>query len=308
MSSDAVDVKFTPVETGAVEKSTALVARNDQAMLFPASTPAERVAQMVELAQVFVGLARQRNTEAIAAGRAPLIVPMENKKAGTTSEHITVPLWRTLGALLPRSITATTESTEQLPNGFRARAAVRTLDGTVLGYADAECTRAELQWSRAPSNAVMSMAQTRAQGKAFRSVLDFLVVLAGFNPTPAEEMPKDPEPAPDPAPNQSYEPHEPRKKGKPVDDGRRARVFSRIDDYKKVLAHWREADPDYAAQLEERMKVVTDDDLRHSMYQRLFKAHRLDDLSPAQVDKFCAMIDERINDETDKLAALGERR
>ena len=51
--------------------------------------------------------------------------------------------------------------------------------------------------------AIMSMAQTRAAGKAYRLCLSFLMRLAGFEPTPAEEMdydaaPKATAPAPQP--------------------------------------------------------------------------------------------------------------
>lgn len=282
MTTDAVDAQFLPVEAGAVEKPLAI--RNTQGMLFPAATPAERVAQMTELAQVFMATARRLDAEARKEKRPPLILSLTNNK-GITSEHITVPLWRTLGAMLPTSITATTESTNEIPNGFEARAVLRTLDGTILGYADAQATRDENFGRGKPSNAIRSMAQTRAQGKAFRSVLDFLVVLAGFNPTPAEEMPKDDDPpattTPEPAP---VDPDELKRK--------RNHIWALVGDIEKLdpqsptVAKWR------------------DDTERHAIYDRLFKKHKLEDLSGAQLDVLIRMLAQRY----DEAYAAAERR
>jgi hypothetical protein len=47
---------------------------------------------------------------------------------------------------------------------------------------------AEPTWSKQPANALMSMAQTRASSKALRMALSSIVKLAGFEPTPKEEM------------------------------------------------------------------------------------------------------------------------
>jgi hypothetical protein len=46
----------------------------------------------------------------------------------------------------------------------------------------------ESKWSDKPLYQLRSMAQTRAQAKALRGVLAWVAVLAGYNPTPAEEM------------------------------------------------------------------------------------------------------------------------
>lgn len=61
--------------------------------------------------------------------------------------------------------------------------------GVVVGAAEAECTWEEEGWATRPSNALRSMAQTRAIGKAYRGVFAFVMALAGYVPTPAEEMP-----------------------------------------------------------------------------------------------------------------------
>jgi hypothetical protein len=75
--------------------------------------------------------------------------------------------------------------------GFEARVEARTLDGRVIGAAEAMCTRNERRWKSADDYAIRSMAQTRATSKALRGPLGFVVTLAGYQATPAEEMPAD---------------------------------------------------------------------------------------------------------------------
>jgi hypothetical protein len=55
---------------------------------------------------------------------------------------------------------------------------------------------AERKWKNADPYAIRSMAQTRAIGRALRAPLGQIVVLAGYEPAGAEEIPSD-EPVPD---------------------------------------------------------------------------------------------------------------
>lgn len=177
--------KPAPAEKGeiAVVDPTNVV-RLEQYTLFPGMSPGLRAEAMVEHAKVFVGLARDRDREAKKNRRPPLIVNIKGH------EHLTIGLWQTLAALLPRPITALIEWTRPIPNGYEARAIVRTLDGVVVGSAEHQCTRDEGFWKEKADGEIRSMAQTRAQSKALASVLRFLVVLSGFSGTPYEEMPK----------------------------------------------------------------------------------------------------------------------
>ena len=59
----------------------------------------------------------------------------------------------------------------------------------VMSTAEAMCLNDEANWSRKPMFQLRSMAQTRACAKALRNVLSWVVVLAGYRGTPAEEMP-----------------------------------------------------------------------------------------------------------------------
>jgi hypothetical protein len=59
----------------------------------------------------------------------------------------------------------------------------------MISSAEASCLRDEPNWRTKPEYQLKSMAQTRASAKALRNVLAWVVVLAGYKPTPAEEMP-----------------------------------------------------------------------------------------------------------------------
>ena len=72
--------------------------------------------------------------------------------------------------------------------GARARADVLNASGQIIGGAEAVCLRDEEQWGVKPWFQLASMAQTRAGAKALRNVLAWVAVLAGYKPTPAEEM------------------------------------------------------------------------------------------------------------------------
>lgn len=73
--------------------------------------------------------------------------------------------------------------------GAKAKAEVIDLrTGQVVGGAEAYCMRDEENWKEKPWFQLASMAQTRAGAKALRNVLAWVVVLAGYRPTPAEEL------------------------------------------------------------------------------------------------------------------------
>ncbi len=71
--------------------------------------------------------------------------------------------------------------------GYEARVEAR-IRGRVIGSGEAMCTRDERRWAHADWNAIRSMAQTRATAKALRQRLGFVMTLAGYAPTPAEEI------------------------------------------------------------------------------------------------------------------------
>lgn len=67
------------------------------------------------------------------------------------------------------------------------------------GYAI--CSKDEMKKKSFDEYAILSMAQTRAIGKAFRNYIGWIIKMAGYESTPAEEMPKDIKPTTEPAQN-----------------------------------------------------------------------------------------------------------
>ncbi len=104
-------------------------------------------------------------------------------------EYVRVEGWTLLGTML--GVFPVCVWTRKLEDGWEARVEARTLTGATVGAAEAMCVRSEKTWAHRDEYALRSMAQTRATSKALRQPLDFVVRLAGFEATPAEEMPKD---------------------------------------------------------------------------------------------------------------------
>lgn len=104
-------------------------------------------------------------------------------------EHVLVGGWTLLGSML--GVFPVTVWSRPVEDGWEARVEARTLDGRIVGAAESECLRSERHWAKADDYAIRSMAQTRATAKALRMPLGFVMELAGFDATPADEMPTD---------------------------------------------------------------------------------------------------------------------
>ena len=100
--------------------------------------------------------------------------------------HVFVEGWTLCGSML--GVFPVCTWTRPVEGGWEARVEARTLSGAVVGAAEASCLRAESNWKNRDDFALRSMAQTRATSKAMRLPLGFIVVLAGYEGTPAEEM------------------------------------------------------------------------------------------------------------------------
>ncbi|HLC05561.1 MAG TPA: hypothetical protein VJK02_21185 [Anaerolineales bacterium] len=109
-------------------------------------------------------------------------------------KHVHVDGWTTLGAMLgvlPREVSAE----RQEDGGYVATVElVRVSDGMVIGRASSLCGMDEVDrsgkasWGSKPEYARRSMAVTRATGKAYRLGFAWIMELAGYKTTPAEEM------------------------------------------------------------------------------------------------------------------------
>jgi len=71
--------------------------------------------------------------------------------------------------------------------GYEARSVVHQ-HGKIISAAEAMCLRTERNWRGRDDFALRSMAQTRASAKALRNAFGWVVELAGYASTPAEEM------------------------------------------------------------------------------------------------------------------------
>lgn len=112
------------------------------------------------------------------------------------NDYVKIEGWQWLGSLL--GIGAHTLSLEAIPSisctehvteGYEAHVELRHMaTGMLVSSAFAECSFHEKRWEMATDNELKSMAQTRATGKAWRQQFAYLMLAAGFEGTPAEEM------------------------------------------------------------------------------------------------------------------------
>lgn len=75
--------------------------------------------------------------------------------------------------------------------GFKAHADLINKDGITIGGAEAFCLKDEPNWAKKPLFQLASMAQTRAAAKCITNVYRWVLDLAGYGTTPAEEMPSE---------------------------------------------------------------------------------------------------------------------
>lgn len=135
--------------------------------------PNDMVAKATEMADALANIINRQNLFKVINGR----------------KYVMVEGWTTLGAMM--GIVPVEEYCQAMPEGagFEAKVKlIRASDGGMVGAASAECTRAEKNWKDRDSYAVRSMSITRATGKAYRLSFSWIMKLAGFEATPAEEM------------------------------------------------------------------------------------------------------------------------
>ena len=120
-----------------------------------------------------------------------------NKK-DPEAEYVLVEGWEVLGTML--GIVPITEIVEAIKNdkgkirGYKARAYLyrnpimehgEIIGGTLIATTEASAT---VEGWQKDTPSMMSMAQTRALGKAYRMALSWIMKMAGYEGTPAEEM------------------------------------------------------------------------------------------------------------------------
>lgn len=140
--------------------------------------PEELVRQAASLATALAEIINQQKLYSI----------IRNKR-GEANKYVKCEGWTTMGAML--GVVPVEDYCRPLPNGngFEAKInLIRGKDGGLVGSASAECTHDEANWKARDSYSLRSMALTRATSKAFRLSFSWIIKLAGFEVTPAEEM------------------------------------------------------------------------------------------------------------------------
>jgi len=165
--------------------------------LLGARTPEELIDRARNLAKVLKDIIDQ-------AGLSVMIY-----EQGRPKEYVKIEGWTTLGAMLGVFPQTVWTRREEEPDGnvaFVAHVIVHTMDGRTISSGEMSCSSFEVikrkrdgmiikRWLDAKGRpnefAIRSMSQTRATGKAFRLPFAWILTLAGYEPTPAEEIPDD---------------------------------------------------------------------------------------------------------------------
>ena len=183
---DVVDQEPTTTEVTVVEQQSALP---DYAILNPDIPMSTKVGIATNVANTLAPVVRNQG----------LVVKGLNRK-NKEAEYVVVEGWEVLGTFL--GITPVTTTIAEIKNdknrivGYRARATLyqnaivendEIVGGTIIARAEAQANRDGFQKDLF---AIESMAQTRALGKAYRMGLGWIMKLAGFEGTFAEDMPK----------------------------------------------------------------------------------------------------------------------
>jgi hypothetical protein len=141
--------------------------------LFQTSDPRLALERMSDIARALVDVVDSQRLSVCISGR----------------KHLTAEAWTTLGGMLGIVPVITWTRPNETGDGYVARCEARTLDGRVVGAAEAECSRAEETWEKRAPFTLRSMAQTRSISRALRAPLGQIVVLAGYEAAGLEEMP-----------------------------------------------------------------------------------------------------------------------
>jgi hypothetical protein len=152
----------------------------------PEVVPQEIVQRAAARAKALMSAVRKQNMSIRIAGR----------------EYLRAEAWQLLGAFygMTTVIAWTREERDEQGKLLRAKARAEVFwRGRIIGAAESECSRFEemvirdtgekkRRWEEAVDSQILGMAQTRACARALRQILGWVASLAGYAPTPAEEM------------------------------------------------------------------------------------------------------------------------
>ena len=166
---------MTEIIEGARAETTAVVLAETTPRNTAIVTPQERVAQGTAIANQIADLIEKQKMYSDIQGK----------------KYVKVDAWVGLGSMdgvFPRE----RDVVEHEDGSYEAYVElINKTDGRVIGGASAICGTDESRWRAAPKYARRSIAITRATGKAFRLHYSWVMCLAGYEPTPLEEMPEE---------------------------------------------------------------------------------------------------------------------
>jgi len=143
-------------------------------LLFGTDDPKEIITKAKNIANALVPVVDRANLFNIIQGR----------------KYVLAEGWTTMAAML--GVFPQTEYCKRLDREneitYQARLVLKHVSGLVVGAGDAICSTKEASKAKFDEYAIASMAQTRAVGKACRLSFSWIMALAGYEATPAEEM------------------------------------------------------------------------------------------------------------------------
>lgn len=140
----------------------------------PDAGPALMISQATALASALRDIVERQKLYAVISGR----------------KFPQVEAWMTIGRM-DNVVAREAEIIRHEDGSYEAAAElVRLSDGMVIGRGSALCgTKGDRPWDGRPEPVRRSMAVTRATSRAFRQQYSWIMALAGYEPTPADEMP-----------------------------------------------------------------------------------------------------------------------
>jgi hypothetical protein len=139
--------------------------------LFKTDDPVEIMERTAEVASALKEFVKAQGLTSVISGR----------------DYLLVETWQMLGMML--GVTPGKVTSYPVEHGWESIVDLHDRSGRVVGSGSAECLDTEKTWKSRDDYARKSMAQTRAVGKAFRNTFGFIAKAAGYETTPAEEMP-----------------------------------------------------------------------------------------------------------------------
>jgi len=151
--------------------------------------PVAYIAQASKLATALAGVINERHLFAVLDGRKYVLAEGWTLLANMLGVHPVVAWSRPC-------------VDHEGASGWEARVEILASSGAMIGAGEAMCSRSEVLWGGGTTSrgkvvpprddyALRAMAQTRAVSRGLRNPLGFVVKLAGYEATPAEEMPSD---------------------------------------------------------------------------------------------------------------------